>query len=272
MRLCSWHPASGTGVREGTVTDENGPKDPGAKDTVANPAMPRRVSFPEPYVGLEAQTETWIRRGARKLRIEYSTPFTVVAIDFDSDGSWVCVHADEHGTGQRLQIAKHELLRDGQKIRGVARLVAGASNGPSAWIDPAPEPHGLDGHIPRGSRSPAPCEPLDVLQVQEDFAGGANPTAYFARFLKEVFVANHATLQPGEVWYAWAGQVSYHPQGLIFWVGVSSSVPAGVLTELADEIHMMGFRTGRVTVSQGRHDLSPLLYLGEDGVERLSSY
>jgi hypothetical protein len=138
----------------------------------------------------------------------------------------------------------------------------GASAEIAGKAEEAPPP-GLTGPIPLGMRAPRTDEPIEVLQIIEDF----DDERFVAQMLISYFRARASRRPDGEEWYAWVGNVGYHPKGLTFWVGVSSNVPPDVLGGLADIVRVMGFASARSSVP--RHDLDPLLYLGDDGLELL---
>jgi hypothetical protein len=142
------------------------------------------------------------------------------------------------------------------------RLVVTKSVGARAISNQAP-PHGLTGPIPLGMRAPRTDEPIEVLQIVEDF----DDERFMAQMLISEFRARAAKRVDGEEWYAWIGNVGYHVKGLTFWLGVSSNVPPAVLDGIADIVRAMGFASARASVP--RHDLNPLLYLGDDGLELL---
>lgn len=130
-------------------------------------------------------------------------------------------------------------------------------------------PHGLTGNIPLGHRSPTYDEPIQVLQVSEDFCGANDAERLVARMLIEEFRQRHARRDEGDEWFAWIGTVSYQPAGLIFWIGLSPNVPSAAFGGLDDLIRAMGFPTARATAIPAKHGLEPLLYLGDDGLELL---
>ena len=130
-------------------------------------------------------------------------------------------------------------------------------------------PHGLSGNIPLGVRTPPHDEPIQVLQIAEDFCGACEAERFVARTLIEEFRQRYRKRDDGVEWFAWIGTVSYHSKGLIFWVGLSSDAPKDIFDILDDVIRAMGFATARSTAIPGRVGLSPLLYLGDDGLELL---
>lgn len=141
--------------------------------------------------------------------------------------------------------------------------VPGASAEPTARNDDEAPAHGLTGPVPLGMRSPRTDAPIEVLQIVEDF----DDERFVAQMLISDFRARSAKRPEGDEWYAWIGNVGYHPKGLTFWVGISANVPPSVLDGIADVVRIMGFSSARASVP--RHDLSPLLYLGDDGLELL---
>lgn len=130
-------------------------------------------------------------------------------------------------------------------------------------------PHGLTGNIPLGHRSAAYDEPIQVLQVSEDFCGAQDAERFVARMLIDEFRQRNARRDEGDEWFAWIGTVTYQPAGLIFWIGLSENVPPAAFGALDDVISAMGFPTARATAIPAKHDLAPLLYLGDDGLELL---
>ena len=127
-------------------------------------------------------------------------------------------------------------------------------------------PHGLVGTIPLGDRTLVYDAPVQVLQVSEDFCGG-DSERLVAKLLIEEFRQGNRKREAGDEWFAWIGNVGYHPRALTFWIGLSSNVPAGAFDILETVIQSMGFATARATATPDR--LEPLLYLGDDGLELL---
>jgi hypothetical protein len=125
------------------------------------------------------------------------------------------------------------------------------------------EPRGLVGPIPLGSRSVPDDPAATILQISEDL----DDERLVARLLIEEFRSAFPKLRDGEEWFAWIGRVDYHPRALNVWVATSSNVPPGLLGGLGDILKVMGFPSVRVTGSTAA--LSPLLYVGPDGVELL---
>ncbi len=134
------------------------------------------------------------------------------------------------------------------------------------------EPHGLTGSIPLGERSPRYDEPIQVLQAAEDFGGANDAEKLVARMLIREFRSRNRIRSQGDDWFAWIGTVSYQRAGLIFWIGLSSNIPADVFDGLDDLIRAMGFATARATAIPAKHGLAPLLYLGDDGLELLRMF
>lgn len=130
-------------------------------------------------------------------------------------------------------------------------------------------PHGLTGNIPLGDRSPSFDKPVQVLQASEDFCGAPEAERLVGRMLIAEFRERHSKRDDGEEWFAWIGTISYHPKGLIFWIGLSSNVPPSAFDALEELIRAMGFPTARATAIPDKHGLEPLLYLGDEGLELL---
>lgn len=115
-------------------------------------------------------------------------------------------------------------------------------------------------------------EPVNLLMASEDFLGcGSAPEQLVIDLLIDEFRRHDrdGTRRPGDEWYAWLGTVGYEPNGLIFWIGLSTNAPPEILDGVGSVITAMGFSTARATAVPDGTDLEPVLYMGDDGIERL---
>jgi len=115
-------------------------------------------------------------------------------------------------------------------------------------------------------------KPINVLRASEDFLStGPEGEQLVVTLLKDAFERSNrdGKRSPGDEWFAWLGTVDYEPKGLIFWIGLSTNAPSSILDSVGIVIETMGFPTARGIAVPDGTDLKPVLYMGDDGIERL---
>lgn len=191
---------------------------------------------------------------------EESGALLVLEVDQDDKKAWTRARVqpvDE--PGEPFWISSAELRLAGKTLRFAT---------PKKRV----QTHGLDGRVPLTFRRAPSEENVNVLLVSEEFLATGDATRFVARFLIDELRRCHKTLPEGEEWFVWTGTRDHHPEALIFWVGISAAAPRSVLDSLADVIELTGCETARGKAVPARHGLSPLLYLGEGGLELLSMF
>lgn len=135
--------------------------------------------------------------------------------------------------------------------------------------EPRP-PHGLDGSIPLGHRDPPAHLPGPVLQFPEDVYGSfPSPETFACRLLFDEFRKQHASLPRGQEWFVWVGDRVSSAAGYPFWLAFSAEVPDALIDRVARTFGAFALEWRRAKIIPREHDLQPLLYLGDEGMELL---
>lgn len=115
-------------------------------------------------------------------------------------------------------------------------------------------------------------DPVNVLRASEDFlSAGPDGEQLVLTVLMDEFSRcdRDGKRRRGDEWFAWMATVDHDRQGLLFWVGLSTNAPASILNSVEAIIKAMGFATSRTRAVPSETTLKPVLYLGDDGIERL---